>query len=368
MLKDKSNILFFLALALLLLTNKSISAQTFLKKLKLDVSLGTVYDDNLLKNSEKYTERFINNQDQGRFHIKTYDDVFVKSNVRASYYFKFIKNYKTQISGSLLVNSYINNSVKNWMLYSVGLQQYFSKKGSFKLSYSYIPKFYVRHFRDDDLVSIYGYEPITFTPYEFAKDNYGFWVQNTFSKKTKIKLNAGFAKYYHNEHYTEYDAQNIALGIKITQTISKKFKMSIGYQNTDSKAKGYDEVGEQLENSDEADASYKEHKFDAGVSLSLPHLKKRRNSVNLSARFLRRDFSADKPIHRDPLHVNRVDANFSLVASYTISLAKKTKLNLFYNRIQRDSYNNSGIYDDLLSEEKDYKQNQLGFKLTYSIF
>jgi len=367
MLNIKQYPISLLVYIVLLFGIQTTSAQ-LIKKIKVNVGVGTSYDDNLLKYSEKYLERFMNNKDEGRFDITTYDDLILKTKLQASYSTKLFKKRKTKLSTTLQYNKYLVNNIKSWSYFGIGLQQYFLKKASFKVSYSYIPEFYVRNFRDDDLISIYGYESNTFTPYAFAKDNYNFWVQNTFFKKTKLKLSAGYAKYYHNKYYTEYDCDNLVLGIKVQQQLSKKANVSLAYQNTVSKAKGFDEAGESLDFSDEPDASYNENKMELRLFSKLPKLKKKKNDLELKVGYSNRGFSSKHTYLEDPLHRGRVDNNYTLVFNYNIRLAKKTKLTLSYNRYQRISENNGSLqYQEGLSDEKDYKQNQIGFLLTYTL-
>ena len=157
---------------------------------------------------------------------------------------------------------------------NIGIQQYVAKRASFKVFYSYIPDFYVRHFRDDDWVNVYGYTPETFQPYSFAKENLGLWAENTFFGNSRVRLSFNYAKYYHNQHFTEYDCNNLNYGINLYQTIHKKLKVGIGYDFTASDAKGYDQNNENKRNSDDSDASYDEDSYFVSCSWDFPFLRK----------------------------------------------------------------------------------------------
>ncbi len=366
LLQSKSILILFI---LLFFTSNLLFSQGFKKsRFRLKVGVGTMYDDNILKYSDKYLNRFLNNEDEGRFEIKTYDDVFIKTKLSTSYYFKFFKKRKTKISASFSNNSYINNPVKTWNYYGVGVQQYFLKKANVKFSYSYIPSFYVRQFRQPELVSLYGYEPNTFKPYVFAKDNFSLTFQNTFFKKTKAELDLDYAKYYDNSYYTEYDSKNSSVGLSLEQPVSKKVKVKATYIFTNSDAKGYDQEGETKETADDSDATYKDHSFGLEIKAKLPKFLKKKNDVSAKVKYANRYFSSSHLIHNDPLHVGRTDKNIRFYVTYTIKIMKKASLSLYYNRFTRDSYNNQGIYDEVLSQDKDYKQNQIGFQLSYAIY
>src|SRR3972149_1560736 len=68
---------FFAALQLIaaLLVYTNALSQDHQQPWQLELSLATVYDNNALKYSDKYLDLFVNNEDPGRFHIKTSDDL-----------------------------------------------------------------------------------------------------------------------------------------------------------------------------------------------------------------------------------------------------------------------------------------------------
>jgi len=369
MMKSKQINSFVVVFLILFFSSQVISAQGFKKsRFNLKVSVASIYDDNILKYSEKYIDRFVNNEDEGRFELKTYDDVYIKSKLSTSYYFRFFKKKKTKISATFSNSTYLNNPVKTWNYYGIGVEQQLAKKANVKFAYSYIPAFYVRQFRQYDLVEMYGYVPLTFKPYVFSKDNYSLTFQNTFFKKTKVELDLDKAVYYHNSYYTEYDSKNLSAGLSVEQSLSKKVKIKAGYVYTISDAKGYDEVGETKVTSDDSDATYKDHTFVLELKAKLPKVFKKKNDIRIKGQYSNRYFSSEHLIHKDILHVGRVDKNIRLYFTYNVRLSKKTAVSLYYNNYFRDSYNNKGIYDEIVSEEKDYKQNQFGFQVAYSIF
>lgn len=369
MTKNKSLRVFIGCLfVVFLFTDENVYSQKFKKRLSLRISTGTMYDDNILKYSEKYIEKFLKSEDEGRFSIKTYDDVAVKNRLSASYYFRIFNKKKTKISGNFSHNYYINNDIKSFNIYSIGVQQYFLKKASFKLSYSYIPEFYVRNFRDEDLVSLYGYTPEAFSPYIFSKDNYSFYVQNTFLKNLYVNLSASMANYYHNIHYTEYDSDNYSLGLRLQKSVTKKTRLGFGYKYTNSDAKGYDEVFETVETSEESDGSYDDHQFEVSLKSKLPRLMKHNNDFSLKLRFSKRNFLSEKLIEIDPLHASRVDNVYYVSLQYNFKYYKSNVVSLYYNRYQRDTDNFTDNYYELLNEEKAYRQNQVGFQISYALF
>ncbi len=373
-----------LLIFLFFLSNGHVIAQEKSKKkskpFDVEVSLASFYDNNILKYSDKYLELFKNGLDKARFHINTYDDIVFKPSLALDWTFNILKKQKSRISLDYSYSAYIVNDVKNWSMFTAGFQQYLTRRASFKVFYTYIPEFYVRHFRDEDLVNYYkklygyGYIPETFVPFSFAKDDFGFWIQNTIFKNTRIKLNFDYARYYHNLHYTEYDCKNFAYGFQIFQGITKNIRIDLGYEFGTSDAKGYDQtdaVGyydptETKATSDDADATNEGDEFSLGIDWQLPAVFKLKNALDCGITFSKRYYTTDHYVEEDPEHAGRVDNNLYMRFGYNVKLNKSMDLSIFYKWYGRDSSTKSPLNSEYVSNEKDYKQSQVGLEFSYS--
>jgi hypothetical protein len=361
--------------ALLLLAALLLGSASFAQKknkkpkpeIDFDFSLTTMYDDNILKYSDKYLERFLNNEDQGRFHINTYDDVILKPSLGASATFKIFGKQNSVFDASAGYSKYLNNDVKSWGSFGIGYRQYFSRKLSVKIFYDYIPEFYVRHFRDDDWTAVYGFTEEAFTPYIFSKDNYGIWGQYTILKNTRFRLYYYYSKYYHNKHYTEYDSDNNLYRIKVFQPLHSKLTLEATYQFVTSDAKGYDEPGENKETSDDGDATYEEDGFIFGLTWKMPRIKKRYHTLEFETVIYNRYYQTDKTVLVDRLHSGRVDNNLRFYLTYYLSLSRTFKFYAYYKWYQRESGTTSVLNDEFVSDEKDYVQNQVGIRILYKL-
>ncbi len=359
-------------LLLFLSSVEAVAAEKKKKKkkigLELRFGLATTYDDNILKYSEKYLDRFMEGLEPGRFQwIDTYDDLIINPSIEGIYTFNIFKKVKTKINASISPKFYVVNEHKNWYNWGIGIQQYITKKASVKILYSYIPNFYVRHFRDEQWTDVIGYnDPDAFTPYEFSKDNFGIYAQNTFFKRTRVRLSLYHARYYHNKSYTEYDSKDWYYGINLYQGIGKKVRISAGYQFVTSDAKGYDASVETPETTNGPDATFEEDRFTFGVLWYLPKVKKRSHNLDVDFAMLYRYYSSSYSPLVDPLHVGRVDHNYRVFVTYNITIMEPLKLSLFYNWLMRDTETTAKINATYVSNEKDYRQDQIGLKLVYS--
>jgi hypothetical protein len=158
----------------------------------------------------------------------------------------------------------------------------------------------------------------------------------------------------------------LVYGIKLYQPLNKKIRLTLGYQFVSSDAQAFDEEFENKINSDDSDGSFKEDIFILGMNWKLPKLKKRSNDFNIEAKIMKRYFSSVHYLEDDPTHAGRVDDNIRVYLTYNLKLSKKTKLAVFYNWYLRNSDTSAEENKTYLSNEKDYFQNQLGLKLSYS--
>ncbi len=335
--------------------------------LNLSFGIKSMYDDNILKYSDEYIRRFLNQEDKGRFRIETYDDLVVIPEIQLNATFRFIKGLNTTLNAEYRLNSFIVNHVKSRSYFAFGIRQYFTKKASFKLSYSYIPDFYIRHFRDDDWVDVIGYTPESFKPFSFSKNDYGLEVQHMFLKKTRLRYSLEYAQYYYNQHFTEYDCNNIGVEVNLRQSVSKHLKVELGYAYTQSEAKGYDEPGETRLQSDDSDGSNNDNLFLIRALIDMPDIGKLKNRLDAKCETGLRYYTSGKSPDQDKLHVGRTDHNLMLGGSYEVELSDAMELALYYNWYHRRSDTEVVENKPLISMEKDYDQHQIGLAFTYKL-
>jgi len=337
-------------------------------KWALSLSIKPFYDSNILKYSEKYIQRFKNGEDPGRFHIDRIDDLTVGYSAGLTFTDEFFGNMKTIIGTGYDTDAYTYNSVKNWATFNIFYRQQIAASTSAQFSYSYIPEFYVRHFRDEDWVKYYGYTPETFRPYLFSKDGFSFWAQQILPwKTTRARLYFTYDRYYLDESNTEYDSNDYLYGFRIYQSLFNNLDFNFGYFYTTSDAKGYDELNETKVNSDDSDATNYEHAYFAGFDYVLPKVFSRNNDISIDVQYLRAFYTTDKYLEVDPLHAGRFDYNYRLYVNYNIDLMENFSATAFYNWFGRESSTSAEVNREYVSNEKDYTQFRVGINFNYII-
>ena len=366
------HLLFFYLLIISFSITENLFAQSSSKKetyhWEVNLSLGTMYDSNILKYSDKYIDRFINSEDEGRFHITSYDDLVIPHSIDIAYSNQIIGDQVTVFSAGYNSNAYSYNGIKNWAQYNVDCRQYITKYTSFLVSYSYIPNFYIRHFRDDDWVDLLGYTQETFQPYEFSKDEFSAWFQQYFfGYSTRVRLYFSYMRYFHNEHYTEYDSDNYLYGFRVYQTLSKTLKVDAGYDYITSDAKGIDVVND----TDEAalatrgDATYEEHIYSVGAGFKFPKVFDLNNDIRITGQYQKRFYITNHFLELDPLHAGRFDTNIRIYSRYNVYISDNLSVTAFFNWLYRDTDTSAELNREYVSDEKDYNQYQLGLRVNY---
>lgn len=340
-------------------------AQTAAQPWKFSVTAATVYDDNILRYSEKYIERFNRGQDAGRFHINSIDDLVLQSSVSAERFFRIRRNWTAVLFAEARNRLYTHNSVKNWSALGVGIRQRWGTGAVLSVSYNHLPDFYVRHYRDDDWVQGYGYTAVTFKPYSFSRNELRSWLQHTVFKSTRIRLLYSRFWYYHNQHFTEYDSRDNVLGIDLSHPLQQNVRVSAGYRFTSSDAKGYDEPGETRTDSDDGDASYNEDGVRVGVEWQLPRIMRLGTNLALNAEYARQSFTTKRDAVTDPMHAGRLDHEFGVSISYTVVTGKNTTLAATYEWRGRDAGSSKSENTQFVSDEKDYTQSRVGLEFRY---
>lgn len=334
------------------------AAELTVSSVRLDIGIASVYDNNILRYSDKYITRFNNREDPGRFHISTLDDLIWSNALKLSATLRFIGSLNTTAAMDFRQRRYITNSVKNWSYLAFSMRQDFSKRLAVQVAYSYIPEFYVRHFRDEDWTALYGFrDPIVYQPFSFQKDELVGWVQYVLSTTTRLRGSLGYARYFHNKHFTEYDCRNTEVGLAVYQNISNRLRVRLGFDLVYSRGDGNARM----------DPSNGQNIYSVEIEYQLPVVFDRTNSVGVSAEHTRSGYLSKRFLELDPNHAGREDMTYEIGCSYTLDVLDNLNLILSYTWRERDTRTSALANAEYLSAEKDYRQYQIGLEVKYTM-
>jgi hypothetical protein len=161
----------------------------------------------------------------------------------------------------------------------------------------------------------------------------------------------------YNEHFTEYDCSNSAYGIEVYQTISRSIKVNGGFDVVFSRGGGNADM----------DPSYDEDTFVLGAELELPGFINRTSSVGIEGEYSRRCYTSRHFLELDQNHAGRLDYDYRVSVTYGIDLMDNLALSVSYAWHQRDTETSAKQNAEYLSDEKDYRQYQIGVEAKYTL-
>jgi len=329
-----------------------------LSSARLEIGVSSLYDNNILRYSDRYISRFNNREDAGRFHISTLDDLILVNSLRLSATMRLIGSLNTTAAVDFRQRRYIINSIKNWTYYAFSLRQDLSKELAAQIGYNYIPAFYIRHFRDEDWTALYGFRnPIVYRPFAYTKDEVGGWLQYTLFPTTRVRVNVTYARYFHNKHFTEYDCSNTEIGFALYKTIWDDLNLSVGFGLVYSRGDGTIDMN----------PSYDQNSYSLDVEYRLPNIFHRSNTISIGGQYAYRGFITKHFLELDPNHAGREDFIYEINATYTVDVLANLTLGLAYAWRYRDTETSAVQNADYLSAEKDYRQHQIGLDMKYTL-
>jgi hypothetical protein len=365
LMQNKKNRFFAVVFILGLAT--SAYGQKWLGKTELVLNLSPTYDNNLLKYSQKYLDRFENREDEGRFHIDTFDDLLLSGYAEIRQSLKPFGQHSFELRFRMTGKAHYQNPVKNWQKFNLNVSRKLTSDLKVKLDYGYLPEFYVRHYRAQAAIDLTGFSPESFKPFVFDKENYTFTLSYKLSKNLELDLELDYFKYFHNEYFTEYDSDNWLYAVGLAYKHNRNGTISGSYSYSFSNADGEDIYLAQRENAELANASYTEELYWLRYDYSLPKILGYKTSINATVRYFVRYYTTEQFVELDPLHAGRVDDNFRVYLNYNIRYSRALRLRLFAQFIMRDSHSSSPYNNGFLSDEKDYKQYISGVAVTYNL-
>ena len=319
--------------------------------------LSSYYDDNILRYSDRFIQRFESGQDPDRFRVESLDDYVQRLDFYVDRRFPGIGGRRAEIGLDLEHRAYLRNSIKDWSRFALSWEQDLGFEREIRFTTSYIPNFYVRHLRDSDLRGLPNRD--RFQAFEFERTEARVDYFHDLAWKVRARYHLGLAVFRHSDAYTEFDSENVFAGVRLDQEVGRGLRFSYALEYTDSAAQGYDEPGETLETSDDTDPSYRQFDIMLAVRYRLPG--KRDSTFFLQGELGQREYTTNRPPDLVPLHAGREDDILRFYASWQVELSKRYSLTLFAQTRDRSS---TALIDFDIGLERNFEQYELGARLS----
>ncbi len=320
--------------------------------------LGLFYDDNILRYSEKFIQRFAEGRDPGRFRVRSLDDIVQRIDLDIHRRFAGLGDRPARVGIGVEHRAYSRNSIKDSTRVHASWWQDLGLGRSLHIASRWRPSFYVRHLRDSDLT---GRQPRAdpFRAFSFDQADLHATYAHAAGASLRLRYHLGWATLRHSEAFREFDSTNFSAGLRLDQQLTRGWRLSYGFEQHVSAARGFDEPGETRVTSDDTDPTYRQSDIMLAARYRFPGA--RRSTLFFQTELGLRDYTTDKPANLAPLHAGRDDTLLRLYASWQIDLGKRYAFTLFAQSRTRSS---SAPIDLDIGAEKDFDQAELGARLS----
>ncbi len=337
---------------LVLLFLLPLSGQTLIERLAVPLyfraTVGFGYDDNLLKFSalEKTSATADGLLPQA---VATFDSEILKPEFRFIYSPVLSLKNTTNLILNLSYADYLQADRKSYTAFNLRLEQHLAPYSWLKFRYSYLPDYFLRLYKDEDLIGKVRKE----CSFSLQKLNltYSFQVL----KKTWLRLELGDTREYYNSNFTEYDTKLLRRGLKMSTDIFPRFRLSgtyiAGQGSNITFGSGYISTAK--------DRSFDHEMWGFSVKWYPENLI---SEVWLSQKTEHRRYLTDDP--NDPLHAGREHFDSQLTVGITEDISSELRLQLRWTYRHRTTVSDFQWVEDL----KSFSQNQIWLKFSYSFY
>jgi len=223
-------------LSIFLLLGSVIFSQSLMNRLRVplyfNLQSGIGYDSNYLKlsNSE---------QDEIAYYPDLLGDsesassLISKNTIEVKYNPYFFEGHKSQIRLKVNYNKYIESANKSYSSFGVYFAQHLGKYEWVKLSYSYLPQYYLRDYRDRDDLIINGNLDQYLASCYFSQGSttlkYSKWL---YLKRTWLEGIINYKTQYYNPAFTEFDLNLFLVGVQFNSRYFRKYSLKLGGVHT----------------------------------------------------------------------------------------------------------------------------------------
>jgi hypothetical protein len=352
-----------------------------------DLTLDTIYDDNIGRFSESTLAELRSGTNPEGFGIETEDDLIVHSILQSELsHASLLLGKGTRLRLRYQRWEYMRNALKTNDEVNVRVRQYVRGGDYVEAAYTYAPDGYVKELNDrppyTSIVVPRYYEHFVVTRNDFDLA-YRYGIDSWLA----VRLSGGRTLRFYNQRFMENDVWEWSWGVAPDITLGR-LGLRPEYQYVSAKARGYDQVDETLENSDnDGDGSSEKDTYRLRVSYSpgdepytpgssgtgalasiLATLRAagalvdrgliaaRTASFDVQLSYGRQFYTSKKPLDVDPGHVGRLDQSKQIQLGWSSTpVYRRASLEAGVRYTVRTAKAPAGLIgEDDPSEEKDF--------------
>ncbi len=327
------------------------------------VGLETIYDDNFLRYSDDYLEDFHAGTYPYKFQIDRQDSHILAPSIDMYAQRKLISWGNTRFRFKFKRWQYVQGHIKSNMGFDYYIRQYVGKGKSLELWYNYAPQQYIRElsYRAPHTPPS---DPVEWTEFRYARNVFNLIYRTKVRKNMNLKLHLNRSLRYYNREHMENDIRDLGLRGTLYWDLTKAWRLTLDYGYTHAPARGANQVGESLEESDDSDPSYNRDLFQADLAWKAKWAKPVFDKVSVRFQHQILWFTSEKELVDDPYHVGRKDMVYVGQLRFDKKVNKTLSINWGFRYAERVV---ESPWKGDIAADKDYTQHRYWIGLTYKL-
>ncbi|MFH1865194.1 MAG: hypothetical protein ABIK85_04865 [Candidatus Eisenbacteria bacterium] len=319
--------------------------------------LGVAYDSNIFRYSETDVDDFLDGREGQKYPVEYADDVRLEPSVDLSFVREEPGRRETELRLSADGRLAAINGEKGFAKLGARVKETRTGLAYALVDYYAIPSYHVRHLWDAD---VDGGDP--YRSCDLRKHAVRLEVGSDRSLPADLIARVKYDYMGYDQDFVEYDSDAWTTGLVAVVRPVRGVRVDLGYALRKLTARGYDEVGETRETSDDSDISYEQDEYslkvrwDAGSEGGMPTVFT--FGAKLSARF----YQTGRSVADDPYHAGREDTYWTFSGRSAHELSDGVTLEAFYEHRRRSS---ESEFVEALGLSKDYTADRVGVRLIF---
>jgi len=320
--------------------------------------LGAAYDTNIFRYSETGVDDFLEGRDGHKYPVDYVDDGRFEPSIDLSLIREEPGRRQTELRLSADGRLAVINSEKSFAKLGARVKETRTGIAYLLADYYAIPAYHVRYLWDADAG---GGDP--YRSCDLRKHAARIEVGSDRSLPVDLIARAKYDYMGYDQDFIEYDSDAWTTGLVAVVRPARGVRVDLGYALRKLTARGYDEVGETRETSDDSDVSYEQDEYTLKVRWDLGSAGDDVPTVlTFGAKLSERFYQTGKSVADDPYHAGREDTYLTFFGRSTHELSDGLTLEVFYEHRRRSS---ESEYVEELGMTKDYTADRVGLRLIF---
>jgi hypothetical protein len=317
--------------------------------------VGTAYDSNIYRYADEDVEDFLDGRRPERFPNDYLDDLRLEPSLDLMLVREEPGRRETELRLSADYRLATVNTEKSFGKLGGRVTESWRGLGHVLLDYYMIPSYHIRYLWDPDVEEGSHYRSC-----DFRKNAVRLGVGTDWPHIVDIAADLSYDRTGYGPDFVEYDSDAWTTGATAIVRPLRGLRIDASYAFRRSVARGYDEVGETRETSDDSDISYEQDEYGLRTRWAVGRLHGVPVVLTAGGKLSRRFYSTDRSPEADPYHAGRDDTYMTLWVRSSWQLTESTALEGFYVLRTRAA---ESAFNEEIGALKDYTAHRVGIRL-----